>query len=203
MAISESLPRSPPIGSGTVIVSSLFIALFVLLYLGHLNGWDPTWRTFGVTPLEPHFFDMHAVTDHSDCASKGFNAYVLNPCDPRTPFNYPPIWLSLSHLGIDGSDSALLSVLITVAALAMLVTLLKGRSIGDGAIASMAILSPSMMMGVERGNIDLSILALVGGAALIFAEQKPIRIVSAIVLIGLAIVLKLYPLFCVAIAARF
>jgi hypothetical protein len=203
MINGESPRRRPRIGSGTVIVSALFITLSVLLCLGHLTAWDPTWRTFGVTPLEPHFFDMHAVTDHADCASKGFNAYVLNPCDPRTPFNYPPTWLWLSHFGIDGSYSAFLSTLITIAALVVLVTLMKGRSIGDGVLASIALLSPSVMMGVERGNIDLSILALVGGAALVFAEQKPNRIVLAIIVIGLAIVLKLYPLFCVAMAARF
>ena len=203
MTTVQSPPCGLHIGSGTVIVSAIFIALFALLFLGHLNGWDPTWRTFGVTPLEPHFFDMHAVTDHADCTSNGFDAYILNPCDPRTPFNYPPIWLSLRYLGIDGSDSALLSVLITVAALAVLVSLLKRRPIGDGFIASMAILSPSMMMGIERGNIDLSILALVGAAALIFADQKPKRVVSAIALILFAVVLKLYPFFCIAIAARF
>jgi Glycosyltransferase family 87 len=203
MTTIESIRRWRPIGSGTVIVSSVVIALLVLLYFGNWVGWDPTWRSFGVTPLEPHFFDMHAVTDHAACAAKGFNAYVLNPCNPRTRFNYPPVWLWLGYLGIDGADSAWLSVLVTAAALAVLVALLKGRSIGDGALASMAILSPSVMMGIERGNIDLSILALVGGAALVFAEQRPNRILLPILLIGLAIVLKLYPLFCVALVARF
>ena len=64
---------------------------------------------------------------------------------------------------------------LTVAALGVLVALLKGRSIGEGALTSLAILSPSVMMGIERGNIDLFILALVGGAALIAAEHRPIR----------------------------
>ena len=83
------------------------IAVFVLFGLGHLVGWSPTWRSVGVTPLEPHFFDMHAVTDHAECAAKGFDAYSLNSCDPRTAFNYPPVWLLLGRLGIDGSDSGL------------------------------------------------------------------------------------------------
>ena len=72
---SSSIRLSQRIGSGTVVLSAILIALFVLLGLGHLVGWDPTWRTFGVTPLEPHFFDMHAVTDHVECAAKGFDAY--------------------------------------------------------------------------------------------------------------------------------
>jgi hypothetical protein len=203
MTSLKLIGRAPPIGSGTVIVSTIVIVLFVLLYFGNWIGWDLTWRSFGVVPLHPEFFDTHAVTDHAACAAKGFNAYVLNSCDSISPFNYPPVWLWLGYLGIDGSDSAWLAVLMTVAALGVLVTLLKGRSIWDGVITSLAILSPSMMMGIERGNIDVFILALVGGAALIFAEHRPVRMTAGIALIGLAVVLKLHPVFCVALAARF
>ena len=203
MTSIKSSRRGARIGSGTVIVSTIVVVLFVLLYFGDWVGWDLAWRSFGVTPLQPEFFDMHAVTDHAACTAKGFDAYVLNPCDSITPFNYPPVWLWLGYLGIDGSDSAWLAVLITVAALGVLVTLQKGRSIGEGVITSLAILSPSMMMGIERGNIDLFILALVGSAALIFAEHRPVRMVGAVALVGLAVVLKLHPVFCVALASRF
>lgn len=191
------------VGSGTIIVCAVAVTLFVLLYFGNWVGWDLTWRSFGVVPLHPKFFDMHAVTDHAACAAKGFNAYVLNACDPIIPFNYPPVWLWLRHLGIDGSDSTWLTVSMTIVALGVLTTLLKGRSIGDGLIASLAIVSPSMMMGIERGNVDLLILALVGATALIFAEHRLSRMGASVAIIGLAVVLKLFPVFCVALAARF
>jgi hypothetical protein len=197
----KSIWSPPRIGSGLFITNALLIALLVLLCSGYWIGWDATWRSLDVTPLQPHFYDMHAVTDHAACSVKGFNAYILNPCDPRTLFNYPPIWLRLGYLGIDGSDSAWLSVTITVIALGVLIIHLKGRSVGDGALASMAILSPSLLMGIERGNIDLFILALVGGAALIAAKHTSYRLLWALALVGLAVVLKLYPLFCVAFAA--
>jgi hypothetical protein len=195
--------RQPRIGSGSVIVIVVFISLLFLLCSGYRVGWDATWRSFGVTPLQPHFYDMHAVTDHAACAAGGFNAYVLNVCDPATMFNYPPAWLWLGYLGIDGTDSVWLSVLITAAALGVVITLLKGRSVYNGALASLAILSPSMMMGIERGNIDLFILALVGAAAITIAGLATNRMPWAVALVELAIVLKLYPLFCVALAARF
>ena len=139
---SSSIPPWQRIGSGTIVLSAVAIAVFVLFGLGHLVGWNPTWRSVGVTPLEPHFFDMHAVTDHAECAAKGFDAYSLNSCDPRTAFNYPPVWLLLGRLGIDGSDSVWLSVVMIVVALAVMVAIFKGRSIGDGAIFAAAILSP-------------------------------------------------------------
>ena len=192
----------PNIGSGTVIVSAIIVTFLSLLIFGNWIGWDLTWRSFGVTPLHPYFFDTHAVTDQVVCAQKGFDPYHPNSCSSRM-FNYPPIWLWLGYFGIDGTDSSWIAVLITVAALAVLVALTKGRSVWDGMVTSFAILSPSMMMGIERGNVDLFILALVGGAALLVAERRPIRMVFAAALIGLAIVLKLYPIFCAALTARF
>lgn len=72
----KSIWRYPRIGSGMVIAIGVLVTLIVLLCLGQLVGWDPTWRSFGVTPLQPHFFDMHIVMDYAACASKGLDAYV-------------------------------------------------------------------------------------------------------------------------------
>ena len=57
------------IGSGTVIVLGALIFLIILLCGEQLVGWDPTWRAFGVTPLQPHFFDMHVPLDYATCAA--------------------------------------------------------------------------------------------------------------------------------------
>jgi hypothetical protein len=59
------------------------------------------------------------------------------------------------------------------------------------------------MMGVERGNLDLLILALVGSAALIYDERRVGRACGAIAFLGLGVALKLFPMFCVSLAARF
>ena len=59
------------------------------------------------------------------------------------------------------------------------------------------------MLGIERGNIDVLNFALVGGAALIAGEYRSVRMAWATVLVGLGVLLKLYPLFCVALVARF
>jgi hypothetical protein len=70
-------------------------------------------------------------------------------------------------------------------------------------IALAAIGSPSIMMGVERGNLDLLILAIVGTAALVYEERRVGRAYGAIALIGIGVALKLFPVFCVSLAARF
>jgi len=192
----------PPPGSGTIIAIGLIVAAIALFSLGHLVGWNATWRSIGVTPLQPHLFDMHVITDYAACAAKGFDAYIPHSCNVDN-FNIPPIWLLLGFLGIDGSDSTWLSIVMVAVAFGVMTALLKGRSVLDGVLALLAILSPSVMMGVERGNLDLLILALVGITALIYEEQRIGRVLWSCSFLGLAILLKLFPMFCVALGARF
>ena len=92
---------------------------------------------------------------------------------------------------------------VIAAAMIVMVLLLQGRSWYHGVIALGAMISPSVMMGVERGNLDLLILALVGSAALIYEERRFGRACGAIAFLGLGIALKLFPMFCVSLAARF
>ena len=103
------------IGSGTVVVLGIVGAAVALLALGRVVGWDPTWRTFGVTPLQPPFFDMHVINDYAACAGKGVDAYAPHACNVVN-FNIPPTWLWLGFIGIDGSDSSWLSAAVIAAA---------------------------------------------------------------------------------------
>lgn len=190
------------IGSGAVLAVGIAGASVVLLAFGRVVGWGPTWRTFGVTPLQPPFVDMHIINDYAACAWKGVDAYVPQACDGAT-FNIPPTWLWLGFLGVDGSDSSWLSAAIIAATMIVMVRLFQGRSWYHGVIALGAVISPSMMMGIERGNLDLLILALVGSAALIYEEKRVGRACAAIAFLGLGVALKLFPMFCVSLAARF
>jgi hypothetical protein len=198
----SSSSRLRSIGSGTVVALGIVGAGVALLALGHVVGWDPTWRTLGVTPLQPPFFDMHVINDYAACAWKGADAYAPHACNGDN-FNIPPTWLWLGFLGLDGSDSPWLSAGVIAAAALVMVVLLQGRSWYHGVIALGAVISPSVMMGVERGNLDLLILALVGLAALIYEERRVGRVCAAVAFLGLGVALKLFPMFCVSLAARF
>jgi hypothetical protein len=190
------------IGSGTVVTLGIVGAAVALLELGRVVGWDPTWRAFGVTPLQPPFFDMHVINDYAACAWKGVDAYAPHACNVAN-FNIPPTWLWLGFLGVDASESSWLAMAVIAASAIVMVLLLKGRSWYHGVTALGAMISPSVMMGVERGNLDLLILALVGSAALIYQERRVGRAYGAIALLGLGVTLKLFPMFCVSLAARF
>jgi hypothetical protein len=185
-----------------VVALGMVGAVFALLALGSVVGWDPAWRAFGVTPLQPPFFDMHVINDYAACAWKGVDAYAPRACNIDN-FNIPPTWLWVGFLGIDGADSSWLSATVIAAVTIVMVLLFRGRPWYHGVLALAAMISPSVMMGVERGNLDLLILALVGSAALIYRERRVGRASAAIAVIGLGVALKLFPMFCVSLAARF
>jgi hypothetical protein len=180
----------------------MLVTLVVMLSSGYATGWDATWRSFDVTPLHPHFFDMHVPLDYAACAAKGADPYIPHSCNVAN-FNLPPIWLWLGWLGLDGSASDYFAVAIIACAAATTVMLFRGRSSGQGVIALVTILSPSVMMGVERANPDLFIFALVGAAALLYCDCSKMRNFTTIALIAAGFILKLFPMFAVAVAARF
>lgn len=190
------------IGSGTLVTLGILGAAVVILALDQVVGWDATWRAFGVTPLQPPFFDMHVINDYAVCAWKGIDPYAPHACNIDN-FNIPPAWLGLGLLGVDGSDSPWLAAAAIAAAGIVMVLLHRGRSWYHGVMALGAIMSPAVMMGVERGNLDLLILALVGAAALIYEEKRLGRACGAMAFLVLGVVLKLFPMFCVSLVARF
>lgn len=190
------------LGSGAVVAVGILVAVISLVVLDQVVGWDSTWRTFGVTPLQPPFFDMHVVNDYAACASRGVDPYAPQACNVDN-FNIPRTWLWLGYFGINGSDSVWLSTLLIAFAAIVVLLLFRGRPWQYGASGLAAILSPSVLMGVERGNLDLLIFALVGSAALIYDETRVPRGCVAIALLYIGVILKLIPLFCVSLAARF
>lgn len=185
-----------------MLTLSVLGAAVALLLFARDVGWSPMWRALGVTPLQPPFFDMHVINDYAACSSRGIDAYAAHACNVDN-FNIPPTWLWLGFLGVDGSDSSWLSTTLITTAATVLILLFRGRRWYHGVMALGAILSPSVMMGVERGNLDLLILALVGAAALIYEEKKFGRTCVAIGLLVLGVTLKLVPIFCVSLVARF
>ena len=193
--------RGRIVGSGTVVTLGIIGTAIALLAFGRVVGWDPTWRAFGVTPLQPPFFDMHVINDYAACASRGVDAYAPHACNEDN-FNIPPTWLWVGLLGVDGSDSSWLSAATIAAAVIVMVRLFQGRPRSHGFIALIALVSPPVMMGVERGNLDLLILAIVGSVALIYEERTAARVWGALAILSLGVALKLFPMFCVSVAAR-
>ena len=189
-------------GSGFVVTLGLIGLTMILLAFEQIVGWDTTWRAFGVTPLQPPFVDMHVINDYAACSAKGIDAYIPRSCNVAN-FNIPPTWLWIGSLGIVGTDSAWMSVVMIGAAAIVMVMLFRDGPWLNGVIALAALVSPSVLMGVERGNLDLLVLTLVGASALIYDERRLASSLAVVGLLSLGIALKLFPIFCVSLVARF
>src|SRR5262249_34347434 len=142
------------------------------------------------------FGDLRNLTTAWECARRHVDVLPINPCDPWTrPTNYPRLWLAPSFLGLgQGSTFALGLLLVGLFLLAALAVIPPGASVTFGAVYALALCSPAVMIGVQRGNVDLFIFVLIVLAVLLSRHGRP-GLVASLALVCLAAVLKLFPIF--------
>jgi hypothetical protein len=107
--------------------------------------------------------------------------------------NYPGIFLGLHHMGLTASRingwGAVLGTVFVMAVLA-----LAGRcTLIEGVLWLLALVSPSVVMVIERGNFDILIFVLIVAAFLLRGRQ----VLSGLLLL-FATALKLYPVAALA-----
>jgi hypothetical protein len=185
------------------------VALLVCLacYLGAVaaagsTGFD-LWRHLGVPTAFPRFLDTRVIVSGWECTRDGLDVLVENPCDPwQRPTNYPRIWMAMAPLGLDESSAVPLGV-ATGAAFLLAALVLAGRlSLGETVLYAAVLLSPAVMFGVERGNNDLIVFALVVAAVAVFRTQGVLGRAACSGLLLFAAVLKLYPAFAFSVLLR-
>ena len=151
-------------------------------------GWTPVWQALGLPSMSPAFADLRTVQGALATLAEGGDPRIANPGDPwGRAFNYPPVWLAIARALRLGSETAYLGFVgIYLSLYIAASTWLLHRF--PSWVLLLACLSGAVLLGIERGNTDLLIFALVLGAA---AWTNPWGRAGLIVL---GTVLKLYPL---------
>ncbi len=185
---------------GRLIVLVVLCGYFLLLF--SLGG-HSSWNKLGVPDLSPAFLDMRSVTSGWECTRRGVDVLPLNSCDPlKRPANYPRLWMKLSFLGLGQGSTVALGLVTAVVFFAAALAVLGPRARPtDAAVYAAALCSPAMMLGIERGNVDLLLFALVVLAVIVIRRGR-YGPAGASALILLASLLKLFPIFCVSVLAR-
>jgi hypothetical protein len=159
---------------------------------GHL-----AWEWFQVPATTPSFLDLRSVTSGWECTRKGIDVLIRNPCDPfPRPANYPRVWLWPSFLGLGQSSTLILGIVVAVAFFAgALVLMGHVESPMDVLVWICLLVSPAVMLGVERGNADLIVFPIVVAGVLLLRAGGVVVRVAAHAALLFAAMLKLFPAF--------
>ena len=188
---------SAPGGRAVVIVA-------LVLYLGSVVlGGRSQWDRLQVPAAKQSFLDLRAITSAWDCERRGVDPLHANPCDPlQRTFQYPRLWLLPGRLGLDEGATVPLGVVVAIVFVLSALWFLGPLKIWEGFVAAAVLCSPAVMLGVERGNADLVVFAVLVLALALFRSRGKLRRALSHLLFLLAAMLKLYPAFAFSVLAR-
>jgi hypothetical protein len=177
------------------------VLLVLLAAFGAVLGAPTAARDFGVQRNKWAFTDIALVTAGWECSRQGYDVLVNNPCDrfePR-PMNYPRVWLVGAPLGLGAGATTPLAIVLLVGFVASLWFLLGRPSTREALFWIVLLCSPPVLLALERANNDLLIFTLFTVAIGLTARS---RVHGGTAVIGIAAVLKLYPVVAGGVLLR-
>lgn len=170
------------------------VTVFLLLVLN--ESW---WERIGVFHMRPYFADTVAILAAGEAQRAGLDVYQPNPFDPLgRPHVYGPAWLAIAGLGLMTEDAWWLGALLALTTVGVALWLLAPRNLADALGVCLLILSPPVLLGLERGNNDLVVFLLLALAAVCLARPSTLGGFAGTGVLVLAGVLKFYPLAALA-----
>jgi len=173
----------------------------VLLVGGLLRAVGPerAWGLWNIPHLQPCFADLRTITHGAEARARGLDPMLENPTDPwGRRLDYPRLWQGLYRLGVGPEDTAALGAAMILAFLAGICLILPDADPPLLAAMLAGLLSPAVLLGVERGNTDLFMVFLLAAAAA-FVRRSTWGAGS---LLAVGFLLKLFPLFGGAVLLR-
>lgn len=202
---AAAVVRQPAFFGGRLLLIAILGLYFYQLWsYSRIGDYQYEWQRLGVPVLSQSFSDLRDILAGFDCTRLGYNVLIFNPCDNiRSNFNYPMVWMMLTPLGLRQADADWLGVGVGAVFYLSLLAALRPLNLLEGAIYGLILISPSLMLGVERGNMDLIMSALLCAAFLILgAADTRLGRLAAYGLVLVAAIFKLYPVFAFALALR-
>ena len=175
-----------------VLCASLYIVMAAVLTGPFHAGRTMVLQGMGVPAMEPLFGDTLCIAGWCDAYGMGEDprsSDFSNPSGKIMTMNYPVYFLGLHHIGLSARTVPAAGWILCVLFLGSTLLLAGRCTLKEGFLWSAAVCSPVIVMIVERGNLDITIFALLVLALL--ARRRPL-------LSGLAILsataLKFYPI---------
>lgn len=183
-----------------IALATYFLSIFISSFFTKYNVF---WSRLGVTTMTPAFADLGFVLSAFECYRRGYDILVENPCNEwNHPMNYPRIWMSLTFLGLDQSHTFLLGIFIGFLFFTLILIIIGHLNYAEALAYTIILCSPSVMLGVERGNTDLIIFILLSISLLLLRFPRIVVRGFSYLILLLAATLKLYPIFALSIVFK-
>ena len=156
----------------------------------------------GVHAIHPIFSDLIAILAAGEAAQQGWDVYASNPLDPlNRPHVYGPWWLVTGELGFVRTDAWWIGLLLALVFVVVAVKVLAPHNRRTAFVGVLLLVSPPVLLGIERGNNDLIIFLLLTASVWLVTRASRIAPAIAAGLIIVAAALKLYPVAALAALA--
>ena len=172
------------------------LLLAFICVLGWLLGavWPHLLLTFGIYNYGRVYLDSYAVLAALDAVRAGADPHAANALDVLSrPHVYSDWWLALRWLGLTREHNVLVGTAWVGAFAVAAWASVRPRNFGEALWLAALLVSPSVMLVVNRANNDLLIFVLLAGCGLVAAAPVWWRVVVAVACLGLATGLKYFP----------
>jgi hypothetical protein len=181
---------------------SILLLLTIAVYLLILSNFT-LWQSVGIPKLKAPFADMQAILSASDAYREGYNPYIENPHDPLGRKHvYSRPWLWLGYTGLTRDHSKFAAILLITFFFLLSIRILRPENSNEFLLSAMLLLSPAVLLGVERGNNDLIIFILLSLAVFSLNNKNHLLDLIAYFFLFLASILKFYPIASFLIFVR-
>lgn len=192
--------------SGRIVPSLVGLVAFAIVAGIFLSGKHSTYihllTLWGFEPFRFPFVDIDGPLSAWDCARKGVDVIISNPCDVLArPYNYSPFWMTIDWIPLGRHDHVWVGLALGTAFLISLAALPPALSLTETVLRTVAVLSTVVTFAIERANPDLLIFLLMFGA-LPLLRRSAIAKTVGYGLVFLAGAIKYYPFVLLALAAR-
>ena len=143
------------------------------------------------------------VSSSSRSCLEGYNPYIENPYDPLGRVHaYPRPWLWLGGTGITLAHSDIAGRVVGAIFIVLSVFILKPSSCKEFFISALLLLSPAILLGVERGNNDLIVFIMLGVAGFMMDRNLRSLNYTAYLCLFITSFLKIYPVASFALLPK-
>lgn len=178
------------------------LLLLLVATLVTVGVWPVTMAWLGVPLAQGRWFaDLYSLLATSDAFALGLDPYQPNPLDPlHAPHWYTDWWFWLHDIGLTRSDASWLGLAGNLLFLVATVMLLRPASGGEVLTGWLLVSSPAVLLGINRANPDLVMVALFAlTAGMLASPHRSLWLLGPPVIAFLA-GMKFYPLAgCIAL----